>query len=322
MMIKSGFLAGLYWISLLLLGCSNHSVRSPDINQNAAAFTRDGLQAFSEADRYRAKRLFNQALFIYEGIDNQKGLLETHINLAEVALSERNYLATQQHLQLATERVDSTVFQPYQTRIALLYAQSALQQKYYSEAKSLLQPLLPKLDETEPLVRPGIIQLTAIANRTKIAFSEAQDEKLWTHRYAHALSLSRTSNHNLTGRLLRFQAQLEQSKSNYQQAQIFLHQALTEYKKDISRTGIAATLSELGQLHMAQEYWRDARVYLLRCKGVLNSIDNLDTMITVVQLLIKIETKLGNFKASKALNESLIFLHRKLKGRNHDNSLR
>ncbi len=322
MMIKSGFLAGLYLSSLLLFGCSNHSVHSPDINQDAAAFTRDGLQAFSEADRYRAKHLFNEALSIYEGIDNQKGLLETHINLAEVALSERNYHATQQHLQLATERVDSTIFQPYQTRIALLYAQIALQQKHYPQAKNLLQPLLPKFEDTVPNTIPDTIQLTAIANRTKIAFSEAQDETLWTHRYAHALSVSKQINHNLTGRLLRFQARLAEDEQNHQQAEKLLRQALIEYKKDLGRTGIAATLSELGQLSMAQERWQDARIYLLRCKGVLHSLDNLDTMTTVIKLLIKVETKLNNTKASKSLNKWLTVLKGEHKGANYDNSIR
>ena len=308
MMIKTGFLTGLYLSSLLLLGCSNHSVRKPDIIQDAEAFTHEGLQAFTEADLYRAKRSFNQALSIYEGIDHQKGLIETHINLAQIALSERDTLVTQQHLQLAATRLDSTVFQPYQTRITLLYAQTALQQKHYRQAKYLLQPLLPRFKDTEPITIPDTIQLTAIANRTKIAFLEAQDEVLWTHQYANALNISKQINPNLMGRLLRFQAQLAQDEQNYQQAEILFQHALTEYKKDLGRTGIAATLLELGQLEMAQEHWQNARDYLNRCKGVLYSLDNIETMISVVESLIKIEIKLENFKDSKALNNWLTVL--------------
>lgn len=313
MMIKSGFRISLYLSSLLLLACSHHPVSKPDIIQDAEGFTHDGIQAFAEADQYRAKRLFNRALFIYEGIDHQKGLLETHINLAEIALSERDYLVTQQHLQRATARVDSTTLQPYQTRITLLYAQTALQQKHYSQALNLLQVLLPEFNLSVPVGIPDSIQLTALANRTKIAFAQRQNERLWTQRYTHALRISKPTNPNLSGRLLRFQAQLAQQKQNYQHAETLLHHALTEYKKNLARTGIAATLSELGQLHTEQERWQDARNYLDRSRAVLHSINDLDTMVRVTASLIKAETKLGHIERSQALNAWLADIKNEVK---------
>lgn len=305
MMIKPGLLIPLYLNSLLLLGCNHNPVILPALIQDAVSFTHAGVQAFVAADRNRAKHWFNRALSIYKGIDHQKGLLETRINLAEVALSERDYPATQQHLQHATKSVDSTTLHPYQARISLLYAQTALKQKHYSQALTLLQSLLPEFKETASVGVPDAIQLTAIANRTHIAFAQKQNETLWTHRYTHAVHLSGQGNPHLTGRLLRFQAQLALHKKKYLQAEILLQLALTEYKKNLAQTGIAATLSELGQLHMTQEHWQEARNYLERSKDILYFIHHIDTLIRVTQWLVTVELKLGHFERSQALNEWL-----------------
>jgi len=79
-----------------------------------------------------------------------------------------------------------------------------LQQKKTPLAKSLLQSLLPEFDESTLPSAPDIIQIAAIANRTKIAF--IQNKILWTQRYANGLKLLADNNYGLEARLLRFQS--------------------------------------------------------------------------------------------------------------------
>jgi len=65
----------------------------------------------------------------------------------------------------------------------LLYALLALQQKQIVQAESLLLPLLPVFHNSTPVTIPNAIPMSAIANRTKIAFMNIQDEALWVLRY-------------------------------------------------------------------------------------------------------------------------------------------
>jgi hypothetical protein len=187
--------------------------------------------------------LFTRALSLYQGIDDQQGILYSHINLAEVALSKREYSTVERHLDLAADIVKKVSLRQYQGRISLLYALNALQQKKTALAESLLQALLPEFDGDKPLTIPDNIQIAAIANRTKIAFVQKQGEQLWTLRYANALKLTTINNPDLDARLLRFQSSLMLGQGNHEKAESKLQQALSNYKISLSRTGIATTLS-------------------------------------------------------------------------------
>ena len=147
------------------------------------------------------------ALSLYQGIDDQQGVLQSHINLAEVALSVRDYQASQRHLDQATDIIRTKPLSPYQQRIALLYALQALQQKHIVQAEHLLLSLLPVFHNATPVTIPDAIQMSAIANRTKIAFMNNQDEALWVLRYAKALEISAIKDYDLEARLLPFSIQ-------------------------------------------------------------------------------------------------------------------
>ena len=87
-----------------------------------------------------------------------------------MALSVRDYQASQRHLDNAAEIIRKSSLGHYQRRITLFNAQQALQQKQIAQAESLLQPLLPEFDDAIPATIPDAIQMSAIAKRTKCVF--------------------------------------------------------------------------------------------------------------------------------------------------------
>lgn len=287
-MIRKSFALYLLLFCVILSGCGKQSVTKPVEIEDATSYTNDGLQAYAESDWNKAQWLFNRALSLYEGIDDQQGVLHSHINLAEVALSEHNYPVSLNHLNLAGDIAKTKPNEHYHARITLLYALIALQQKQIDRAERLLQLLLPGFDGQIP----NAIQVTAVAVRTKIAFIHNKDEALWTNRYANALKLSNTYPQDLTFRLLRFKSLLLQQKGKYAEAELNLQQSLAGYKTILNRQGIAATLLELGQLYKKQERWEEARYHFDRSKAVFRYLRDLGKVDQIKEYLLDVNKAL------------------------------
>ena len=295
----------------MLTACGGNVATKPAVLQDAESFTNGGLEAFADANWNNAQLLFTRALSLYQGIDDQQGVLYSHINLAEVALSRRDYSTAETHLDIAANIAKKDSLQHYQGRITLLYALKALQQKKTVLAESILGPLLPEFDDDKLVTTPDTVQVAAIANRTKIAFVQKQGEQLWTLRYANALTLSTINNSDLEARLLRFQSALSLQQGNYENTESKLQQALAIYKKNISRPGIAATLSELGVLYMLQERWQDALNYLNRSITVFRYLGDLEKVVQVTEKLAVVEAELGNLERSNSLKKWLVEIKNK-----------
>lgn len=310
-MIRKFFISCLILCCIIAAGCVGDSVIKSSVVQNAENYSNDGLQAFSEGDWKRAKNLFRRALSLYQGIDNQQGVLYSHINLLEVALAGSDYPSTQKHLRRAIEIAKMAGFKHYQSRITLLSAQSELQQQHYVQAEKLLQLLLPEFNGVTPVRTSDMIELSAIANRVKIAFVTQQDETIWTQRYANALLLSKNNSPALENRLLRFQSNLLHRQQQYHSAESYLQRALSGYKKMGFRKGIAATLAELGQLSITQRHWQNAQSYFIRSNDVFRFIGDVDNVIHNTKYLVEVESELGNIERSNILREWLI--ERKIK---------
>ncbi len=286
---------------MVLTGCSGSPVTKSVVVLDAESFTNAGIEAFSRAEWKQAKTLFNRALSLYQGIDDQQGVLYNHINLAEVALSINDFPSVQRHLGFATEIAKNNPMQEFQARIRLLYALEALKQKKTTQAETILQPLLPEFDRLIPTTVPDEIQMAAIANRTKIAFIQKLDEQFWIQRYANALKLLANKKPELEARLLRFQANLSKRQGDFEESESKLQKALTEYKKNLFRTGIAETLFELGQLYKEQSLWQQAKNYFNRSLDVFRYQKNLAKVNQLTEILDIVETQLGDLESDKIL---------------------
>lgn len=296
-MIKQKLILCLLCLNVALIGCGGHSTTRPTVLLDAENYANEGIQAFAESNWQRAQRLFKRALSLYQGIDAQQGILEGYINLAEVALSVRDYQASHRYLDKAAEISREGSLGHFQRRITLLNAQQALQENQSALAESLLQPLLPAFNGTIPATISDTIQMTAIADRTKIAFMRHQDEALWVQRFAEALKISGMKNYDLEARLLRFQSSLLHSQGDYAASHLKLEQALPIYKNNLSRTGIAVTLAELGRLYMHQSQWQKALDYFNRSIAVYQYLGDSDNVKQVTKNRGKVELELGNQRA-------------------------
>ncbi len=308
-MIRKCFTVYVFIFCTTLSGCGGGIATTKTLEiKDAESYTNDGLQAYSDSRWDSAQRLFARALSIYEGIDDQQGVLLSRINLAEVTLALHNYSASLRYLDLATDNIKQSSQVKHQSRITLLYARIALQQQKAIQAESTLQSLLPEFDQLISMTPFETIHMAAIAVRTKIAFVQKKDEVLWTNRYAKTLELSGVHSKGLNFRLLRFQSDLLQQQKKYTQSESKLLQALTGYKMIFNRPGIAATLLQLGQLNMVQGHWQVARNYFDRSVSVFRYLKDLGKVIRVTENLMKVEMELGDLERVKIINQVLINL--------------
>lgn len=294
-MNKFRFFLSVTSICLILMSCGGHSSAKPRVLWNAENHMNEGVDAYANAEWGKAKKLFNQALALYLGLDEQAGVLMSYINLAEVALSVNDNLAVQQYLARADDLAKKDALQQYQARIKLLYAHNALQQKQFTRAKNTLQELLPRFDGDKPLAKVDILQFLAIESQTKIAFVQKQNEAVWVLRYANALNMLNNKTPEMKARLLRFQADLSINQGQYADAESGLQQALLIYKKNYIRSGIAATLLALAQCSEKQGNRQGALDYLTRSYGVYLYLKDDDM---VKKLKAKLEQKASQTGAS------------------------
>lgn len=252
---------------VLLAGCTS-APDKPAPLRDAELNNREGVQAFAEADWPQARRLFSLALNSYRGIDDREGVLRSAINLAETALSQHDYDACKDYLAQAARAIEDKTNPLYQTRLNLLEAKLAIKLGQTKQAEQLLQTILPPADSTMTL---NALELAALAERTNLAFAQQQDAAVWVERYAVALKREDQHNPALTARLLRFQAVLAKKDKN---AEAFLLQALSLYKKSYHPTGVAGTLVELGQLYRARGDITNARDNLQRAAEIYRRLDD------------------------------------------------
>ncbi|HIL77695.1 MAG: tetratricopeptide repeat protein [Methyloprofundus sp.] len=284
---------------LILSACAGNIETRSAIILNAGNYTSDGVQAFAATDWQRAQFSFTKALRIYQGIDNQQGVISSHINLAEVALAIDDYPTVKAHLLAASDRTNKALQVDNLNRIALLYAQNAIKQNQTALANQHLQSLLPEFDNETPVGNLSQIELIAIADRTKLAFIENNDASLWTRQYANALTQSNSKDSDLKAHLLRYQAALLRQQGDVEAAAIKLQQALIQYKKNLSRPGIALTLSELGELTIAQGRWQEAKKYVDRSLAVYQYLDDVQQIYRLNKILVEIESHIVNLHSGQ-----------------------
>ncbi len=278
---------------LFASGCASNAIKKPVVILDAESYTSEGLKAFSEAKWHRAKFSFSKALSFYQGIDHQQGILLSQINLAEVALVMNDSTKVEKLLADASIVANKTSQVTIQTRIALLYVRNALQQNQLELAKKILQPLLPEFTGKTAKNKVSYSELVALTYQIKIAFEKNNNALLWTRRYANALALSGINDINLDSRLLRFQAVLLQQQGDNVAAESKLLQALAGYKKDLIRSGIAVTLSELGEHYVKEGRWQDAKEYFNRAIVVFRYLKDLDKVSQFTEKLVKVQSELN-----------------------------
>lgn len=288
----------LYWIllCLTLTACGGNSIHKPALLLNAENYSRDAMEAYQNEQWLKAQQSFKRALSVYQSMDDRQAILISHINLVEVALAVHDEQAAKHHLTQAESIVNTEELVRYQSRIVLLNAIFAIQQKQMLKAGKLLQTLLPVFVADSVEAHPNAIQVAAIVARTKLSFAQKQHESIWVLRFAKVLTKLTDKNTALEARLLRFQAKLFFQQGDYIQSIATLQKALALYKEKLSRSGIAGTLLELGEVCQKQGNRQHALSYFKRAISVYHSLGNAEKVTEVSVRLQKIKVTTSVFK--------------------------
>ncbi len=260
-------------LSLILASCATQPTNSPTHLVRGHQLSQQGIQAFQNEQWVKAERLFQQALRYYQSVDASQGIAHCHINLSQLELRRHNFEPAQYHLKQAKSVVQQSKLTSLKLRLQLLAATLAMQQQKYNQAETLLRNLLPLSPDFPAKKKMNALQLSAISLRTKLAFVIQKESELWLQRYQTALQTS-PDNFIHQARILRFQAQILIQKGELTQAEIMLHKILAKYKKNDLRSGIAATLGDLAQLHLQQHNLQQARNFFSRAANVYRSLRN------------------------------------------------
>lgn len=254
-------------LSILLTSCASVSDQRPEAVRKSEYFIEHGVSAFGNSDYVTASNFFRKALAHYRSIDDRHGVLLSHLNLAETAHASGNFDAAVKNLDAAQQIAQQESLPHYQQRLLLLRAQVHWRQRQRDASLALLQKLLPEFDEAgNTSQRPSLLILSATTLRTDIAFKQNDNAEanLWLHRLERLFP--RVSGDTLLqrARLERFRAQKAARAGHVEDAIQRIHSALKYYRQAAARPAIAATLTEIGRLHMQQQQWQKAEESLQR----------------------------------------------------------
>lgn len=252
----------------LLAACSGVSDTRPEVIRKSERYLEQGVEAYGNSDYVAATDFFTRALAHYRSIDDLNGILFSHINLAETALSAGAYDAVRQQLSDADRVVRTLGETGYQPRLALLWAQSYWRDGEEERALAALSSLLPRFSGEQVQQSVATLELTATMLRTSIAFAslekDAEGAGLWLRRLESAFARSSDTSPRHLARLARFQGQWLMHRGELEQAGGLFQRALDIYRPAAARPAIAATLSESARLAIRMQQWEQAEDRLLR----------------------------------------------------------
>ncbi|MCW8841726.1 MAG: hypothetical protein OQK96_12245 [Gammaproteobacteria bacterium] len=291
-------------LGVVLSGCGSVSDTRPEVLRKSEYYLEHGVTAYGNSDYATATDFFTKALAHYRSIDDTHGMLQSLINLAETAMATGNARAALQHLDQAEQAAQRSEPPRYLDRLRMMRAQLYWREREQEKVEPLLQPLLPHFaDDDQPLATPSLLQLTAVILRTDIAFSQINENPAETERWLRRLEASLERHDGTTplhaARLSRFKATLKQRENAFSAALELLNEALEQYRSAAHRPAIAATLSEMARLQMAQQQWLLAEDTLQRALYIRLWIMDRIGSREVLYLLDAIYTQLG--ETEKAL---------------------
>lgn len=285
-------------------GCVRAPSRQPELVVKAEQYQRRGVKAYQRGDYVTARSMFDNALRIYESLDDARGSVSTLVNLIETALRSRDYALAENYVQQAGMLAERNDLSNYRSRVTLLASTLALVQGDVEDARTLLEPLLPVFKGDSVTGTLDDVSLAAIANRTRIEFAgENAEPALWVRRFADALQRSGQDQPLMRARLLRFQARIAEENGEAGTAARLLDQALSQYKLALSQPGIAATLLQSGKLAMRRSQWLEARRSLRRSAAVYTRLRDAKGTAEAMAALAEIERQLDNRDIAVALQE-------------------
>jgi tetratricopeptide (TPR) repeat protein len=293
---------------LLLTACSSVSDERPDPIRKSEYYLENGVTAFTNSDFVAATDFFNKALAHYRSLDDNTGILQSRINLAETALILNKLDAATRHIEVAEKIAAAPHYRDYQSRLTLLKAQINWRKKEREKTLALLEPLLPGFDDKHRPDQPiSMLLIGATILRTDIAFSQIDSDitevHLWLNRLAEMLRRADEPTPLQLARQLRFEAQLDYHQGQTQAALDKQEEALVLYREAAARPAIATTLTESAHILMEAGEWQRAEERLQRALYIRLWIIDQASALETISLLQQVYGKLGDMENLQRMNE-------------------
>jgi hypothetical protein len=277
-----------FMLSTLLLACASSEQKPrPELIEQADKTISSGVFSYNQSDYADAEKLFTRALYRYRGIDNPEGIASSCINLAKTRLSQGDTVSAKQWINSAQQIIENNGLNHLKSHATIVSSSIDIETQDYAAAKQLLAPLLDDTDKS--IDQPT--RLAALQNRTRIAFAENSEAATWTERYASQI----TANDPLyKARLARFRAALAGDDTT---SSAEFNTALTIYRNQAHRPGIAATLSEWARHEIEQQHYDSAKNKLARALFIRAELMDKNKCREILDLYARTYTDTNNEEA-------------------------
>lgn len=295
----------LYLLLSVFAACSSGPAEKPlpDSITSPALLLDQGVQHYKNNNYAKAIDNFNKALLQYRSIDDQAGIAQSCLNLANTYMAINNNATAAQYLIRANTVIEQASLTELNEYLRLLYSSLAINNALYDEAQQELNQVVNSEDPD--------IQLAALQNRTKIAFIKNENDKQqWLDRYRRLQQSQADDSLSHEARILRFEAELvdeENSKT------ALLSESLAISRNLADRPAIAATLMQWAELDTASGNFSDAEDKYLRALFIRHQLGDVKNTLLILEKLQVIYLTTNNEK--QALTENWI---RKISGNELD----
>jgi tetratricopeptide (TPR) repeat protein len=272
-------------LATLLTACASSEQKPrPELIEQADKTISSGVYSYNQADYAKAEELFTKALYRYRGIDNPEGVASSCIDLAKTVLSQGDTDVAKQWIDSAQHVIETAGLIQLKNHVTIVSSSIAIETRDYVSAKQLLAPLLDDADKTIDTAT----RLAALQNRTRIAFAENNEAAVWTERYAKLVAPNEPLHQ---ARLARFRAALA---TDDETGNVQYNIALTIYRKQAHRPGIAATLSEWAQREIETKQYDSAKDKLGRALFIRAELMDRNNCREILDLYARIYAATNN----------------------------
>jgi len=262
---------------LTLSACASAPITdtSPTSFKKASALLHHGVTLFAEYDYEKSHLAFEQALIEYRRIDNPEGIAKSCLGLAKIAQTMNKPIMRDRYLNNAERLIKRYALTYLHGHLAIQKSASLINEQQFVPAKTQLKPYLNS--------QTIAIKLAALQNRTRIAFSESnEDRTYWLQQYSIAIT-DKLSDH--AARALRFEAGLSKEK---QTTENLLTQALNIYRERGNQPGIAATLTQWAVFDINRNKYGDAQDKLQRALFIRQHLNDSKHALIILKQLEKV----------------------------------
>jgi tetratricopeptide (TPR) repeat protein len=236
---------------LILMLALNACTSTPDTRPYALTqseqLMRQGITAYQQDHYAQASKSFNNAIILYQSIDDQHGVLLAQINLIKSTLAISQFTQAEQVFSTLNDKAATPALR---AQITALRAHHLFLQQKYLAALHTFAPLLKQLSDRYAPVNNT--QIKRLLMQTKYAlFAQATDASAWFERLSAVIPGNTQVSNAQLALFHRLAAHNALQAGQHTQALTLMQGALTSYKAAVNRRAIAACLQELANIHIA-----------------------------------------------------------------------